>query len=119
MVATGAWNVPSPFPARMNVDVVHDGELLQPVSSRSSFPSPLKSPATAPYTAHKVAATFGVVRNVPSPFPRKTISSPAWVEPDALTTTSILPSPLKSPNDKPAPGYCGTKPRLYSTAGNK
>ena len=84
----GAPNVPSLRPSRTLA--------VPPVPSavaRSTFPSPLKSPAATP-TAPLPAANIIWGRNVPRPVPSNTLTELVL---KSAVATSSFPSPLKSP----------------------
>ena len=92
-VPVGCVKVPSPLPNRMF------RLLLKPlVTAKSSFPSPLKSPATSPArpSPRSVAPEAGV--KVPSPLPSKTAAAAELAETEnSKSAKSCFPSPLKSP----------------------
>src|SRR6266567_7662285 len=98
------WKVPSPLPNKTPT-------LPRPLTpTRSNFPSPFRSPASTEKAfppAEKVSGDW----NVPSPFPKRTLSEPL-AQPGSAhslsTTTSSLPSRLKSPvatDDTTAPVF--------------
>src|ERR1017187_780692 len=92
-IVIGGRNVPSPFPSS-TVSVL----LSAFPTTRSTNPSPLKSPVTAQMGWPPVGTLSFWVKD-PSPTPRKMLTAliavPANVE--LVTARSGMPSPLKSP----------------------
>src|SRR5579862_2389635 len=83
--------VPSPFPIRMDVETVKRVELL-PSATRSSFPSPLRSPTATTPAGPGIGKVDGAPK-VPSPCPSRTETELSEVVDSAMSGT---PSPLKS-----------------------
>ena len=79
-------NVPFPLPSKTT-------ELLGRAVTRSSLPSPLKSPVAITYAPPETATILGDW-NVPFPLPSSTAMLLAA---ELLEARSGLPSPLKSP----------------------
>ncbi len=93
----GAPNVPSPLPS----STVTKPSLV-PWSAltvtRSSRPSPLTSPTASAVNPAPVPVAYGTgAWKVPSPLPRRTLTSGSPEVGVSITARSSLPSPLKSP----------------------
>src|SRR5262245_55718582 len=87
-----AWNVPSPLPSNtLYLDSADPDWSF--ATTRSTRPSPLKSPEVTEYGAIPVA-NVRTSCQVPSPFPSRT---PSACAPKFASTTSSLPSPFQSP----------------------
>src|SRR5262249_27187633 len=84
-VISGGWNVPLPLPSK----IVNP---LKLPTTRSSFPSPLRSAADACLTSLPAGKLTGSVK-VPSPFP----ANIKMLSGNPLVTKSGLLSELKSP----------------------